>query len=545
MHSPDHADVLFLGGRVWTGLDQHAPVDSVAVRDGRISAMGLATDLAWTRGPGTRVVPLAGRWLLPAFQDAHVHPLLAGLGLTRCWLSDAPADPDAYLGLVAAYAAAHPERPWILGEGWSMSAFPGGLAPAALLDAVVGDRPACIESRDGHSAWVNSAALALAGITRETPDPVGGRIERDADGAPMGTLQERAIDLVARLVPPATAEEHEAALLRGQAELHRLGIGTWQDAHVDPARQAAYMAVAGRGELTGRAAVALLWDVERGPEQGDEVDPARLRAPSVKLFQDGVMESATAALLEPYLGATALDAGPDGRGESIHDPEVLRTMCTRLDAEHFAVHAHAIGDRAVREVLDALTAARRANGPRDARHQVAHLQLVDPEDLPRFRALGVIANCQPYWAFEDGYLRDLTRPALGDARVDRMYPFGSLARMGATLAFGSDWSVTTPDPLRIIGVAMRRLDPDEPGGEPLGPLAERLSLDAALRAATRGAALANGFDDRTGTIETGRAADLVLLDGDPVPEPGRTAGTGVLMTMVEGRAVWESPELDA
>jgi predicted amidohydrolase YtcJ len=276
-----------------------------------------------------------------------------------------------------------------------------------------------------------------------------------------------------------------------------------------------------------------------------EVDPARLRAPSVKLFQDGVMESATAALLEPYLGPIALDAGPDGRGVSIHDPDVLRTMCVALDAERFAVHAHAIGDRAVREVLDALTAARRANGPRDARHQIAHLQLVDPEDLPRFRALGVIANCQPYWAFEDGYLRDLTRPILGDERVDRMYPFGSLARLGATLAFGSDWSVSTPDPLRLIAVATRRVDPDEPSDTQLGPPAERLSLDAALRAATRGAAIANTFDDLDGTIETGRAADLVLLDGDMDVTPGAPAGRGVLMTMVDGIPVWEAPELDA
>jgi predicted amidohydrolase YtcJ len=552
MLGEDRADVVFTGGHVWTGLDRRDPVDTVAARGGRSVGVGRAVVLAWATGPRTRVIPLAGRLLLPAFQDAHVHPILAGLEMTRCWLSAGPDVPRAYLRTITAYVAAHPEREWVEGSGWSMSAFPGGVARARVLDKVTGGRPAYLESRDGHSAWVNTAALALAGVTAATPDPPLGRIERDEHGTPVGTLHEAAMQLVSRHVPGATPREWEEALLRGQAELQRLGIGAWQEAHADRGRQAAYLAVLGRGELTGRAALASRWDHERGVEQVPElverrrevasVDPTRLHAGAVKVFQDGVVESRTAAMLAPYLDGSG--APTTDRGESVYHPDRLREMFVALDAERFTIHTHAIGDRAVREALDALQAARLANGPRDGRHQVAHLQFVDSADLPRFRALGVIANCQPYWAYEDAYVGDLTRPFVGDARADRMYPFGSLARLGATLALGSDWSVTTPDPLDILHVAIARTPPERPGLRPLDP-AERLSPEVALRAYTRGSALANGLDD-TGTIEPGRAADLVVLDRDPLVAPGRSfAEARVLLTMVDGRAVWEDPGLGA
>ncbi|MFN8519743.1 MAG: amidohydrolase [Chloroflexota bacterium] len=552
MQGEEHADVLFAGGHVWTGLDRRDPIDAVAVRGGRIVGAGRAVDLGWARGPRTRVIPLRGRLLLPAFQDAHVHPILAGLEMSQCWLSDGPEVPRAYLRTVAAYMEAHPERRWVEGSGWAMSAFPGGIARAKVLDKVTGDRPAYLETRDGHSAWVNSAALAIAGITAETPDPPLGRIERDEHGAPVGTLHEAAMELVSRCLPVTTATQWEQALLRGQAELQRLGIGAWQEAHADRARQAAYLAVLGRGQLTGRAALALRWDHARGLEQVPElverrrevaaVEPARLHAAAVKVFQDGVVESRTAAMLAPYLDAAGRPSAD--RGPSVYHPDVLRDMFVALDAERFAIHTHAIGDRAVRETLDALAAARLANGPRDGRHQIAHLQFIDPADLPRFRALGVIANCQPFWASEDAYVADLTRPFVGDARADRMYPFGSLVRMGATLAIGSDWSVTTPDPMQLLHVALQRTPPERPGLRPLGP-AERLTAEVALRAYTRGSALANGMDD-TGTIEPGRAADLVVLDRDPLAAPGRSfAEARVLLTMVDGRAVWEDPRLGA
>ncbi len=306
------------------------------------------------------MIPLYGRLLLPAFGDAHVHPLLAGLGMSRCWLSDEPEEPEAYLSVIRAYAEAHRDLPWLTGEGWVLSAFPGGLAPAHLLDTIEPDRPVFLESADGHAAWVNSVALGMAGIGPDTPDPEHGRIERYADGSPLGTLQESAMDLVKAQLPPATAAEREDGLRRGQAVLHRVGVGTWQDADVDSDLQAAYLAVAGRGELTGRAALALRWATDRGTEQVSDLVARRLvvdregggrvTAPSVKIFQDLSVENRTAAMLEPYLG---VDGTPgDDRGVSQFGPAALRDLCVAVDEARFAVHAHAIGDRAVREVLD-------------------------------------------------------------------------------------------------------------------------------------------------------------------------------------------------
>ncbi len=545
---------MFVGGRVWTGVERRAPLDTVAIRQGRVVGMGILADLAWALGPRTRVIPLAERLLVPAFGDAHVHPLSAGLAMTRCWLHEVEEDAAAYQGVVAEYALAHPERPWVVGEGWVINAFPGGTPTARLLDAVVPERPVYLESADGYAAWVNSAALAVAGVHAGTPDPPSGRIARDTDGTPLGTLHGGAMELIRSLTPTVTAAEREDGLLRGQAALQRLGIGSWQDANVGPDDERAYVAVAGRGELTGRAALALRWEPARGSEQLPELldrrlaiveaGPGRLSAPTVKLFQDGVVEDATAAMIEPYLDQPG---GPGrDRGESRYHPAALRDICVALDDARFAVHAHAIGDRAVREVLDALTAARKVNGPRDSRHQIAHLQFIDPADMPRFRALGVIANCQPYRAAHGAYADDLAGPLVGADRLDRMYPFGSLARQGATLALGSDWSVTTPDPMRILEVAIRRVDPDLRHGPPLGPSSERLSNEVAMRAYTRGSAYANGFEDVTGIIEEGRPADLVLLDRDPMATLGVPFGDArALLTMVDGRIVWQDPDLGA
>ena len=548
----DHrADILFTDGHVWTGLERRAPVDSVAVLAGHIVGVGSRADLGWALGSRTRVISLRGRLLLPAFHDAHVHPILAGLAMDGCQLAGLP-DQHAYLEAVAAYAAEHPERPWIRGEGWSMSAFPGGIARASQLDELVSDRPVYLESRDGHSAWVNSAALAAARITAETPDPPHGRIERHGDGSPRGMLHQRATELVASRAPAATAAELEAALLRAQSELQRRGIGAWQDAHVTPEQQAAYLALVGRGQLSSRVALSLRWDASRDLRQVPELvarreavaeaGAGRVRAVSVKLFQDGVIETATAALLEPYLEAR--DRPSANRGESLFAPEELRDICIALDRERFAAHVHAVGDRAVREVLDALTAARKVNGPREARHQIAHLQLVHPSDLSRFAALGAVANCQPLWAAETDEDRLLVRPALGPERMARSYPFGSLQRTGTSLAIGSDWNVSAPDPMAILDAAIRRVDAGRPGARPLGPVSERITPEAALRAYTRGSAYAGWMDDVSGSIEVGKSADLVVLDGDPLrPEGPSFTDARVLLTLLDGRVAWQSSEL--
>ncbi|MDQ3449063.1 MAG: amidohydrolase [Chloroflexota bacterium] len=538
-------ELILSGGRLWSSGGVPRGADSVAVAGGRIVAVGPAVDVARLARGSTRTIDLGGRLLLPGFGDSHSHPIMGGLDRLRCDLSDVAERAEAYVQAIAAYAAGT-DRPWIMGSGWSMAAFPDGRPDRRSLDPVLPDRPVLIHSRDGHSAWANSAALRLAGIDARTPDPPNGRIERDLHGEPQGTLQEAAVELVARLSPPATAQEHEEALIIGQAYLHGLGITSWNEAIVDAETQAAYLALEARGVLTGRASLSLLWDEDRGLEQIAELrdrreairalGSPRLRAESVKIFQDGVIESRTAALLEPYLDGAGRPS--QEMGMSTHPPKLLMESVSALDREGFAVHAHAIGDRAVREVLDAVAAAIDANGRRDARHNIAHIQLIDPLDIARFAALGVVANAQPLWAAEDSYLRDLTRPIVGDARTDRMYPFRSLATAGARLAIGSDWNVSTADPLALLEVAVRRVTPQRPDDPPFGP-AERLSLEAALEAFTAGSAFVNGFDHDAGVVETGRAADLVVIEGDLLSGSVRPTETAVVLTIAGGRIVHE------
>ncbi|HSK37358.1 MAG TPA: amidohydrolase [Actinomycetota bacterium] len=541
------ADLLIVGAPVWTGDPARPWADAVAVRGGRVAAAGPELEVAALRGPATRVLALDGGLVLPGFADAHVHAAAGGLELAQCDLHE--VEPEAYAAAVARYAAERPEAAWVLGGGWVMDAFGTAGPHAAALDAVVADRPVLLQSTDGHSAWVNRRALELAGITRATPDPPRGRIERDAAGEPTGALHEAAIDLVGGLAPEPAPAEWEAAVERGQAHLHRLGITAWQDAAVGPEMLAAYRAVAERGRLTGRAVAALRWDVEAGPaqllglverRQGGTV--GRLRAGAVKIFADGVFENRTAAMLEPYLDG---DGRPTGNlGIGMLGPEELARAVTALDGEGFDVHVHAIGDRAVRDTLDAFEAAAATNGRRDARHQIAHLQFVQPSDRPRFRRLGVVANAQPYWSCLDGYMRELTLPFLDPERAGWQYPWASLRRAGAVLAFGSDWTVSTANPLEEIEVAVGRQVPGDPGGEPFLP-DERVDLPTALAAFTSGSAYALRLETETGTVTPGRLADLAVLDRDPFdPAAGPIGAARVLATLVEGEPVWADPSLD-
>jgi predicted amidohydrolase YtcJ len=541
------ADLCIVGAPVYTADPARPWADAVAVRAGRVAAVGPEAEVAGLRGPATRVLRLHGGLVMPGFQDAHVHTAAGGLELSQCDLHG--VEPEGYAAAVARYAADRADAPWVLGGGWVMDAFGTAGPHVALLDAVVADRPVVLESTDGHSVWVNSRALELAGITRATPDPPRGRIGRDAAGEPTGTLHEAAMALVADLAPRPGPAEWEAAVERGQAHLHRLGITAWQDAAVLPEMLAAYRAVAERGRLTGRAVAALRWQVEAGEAQlADLVERrrggtvGRLRASAVKIFADGVFENRTAAMLAPYLDG---DGRPGGdRGIAMLGPEELARVVTALDGQGFDVHVHAIGDRAVRDTLDAFAAAAAANGRRDARHQIAHLQFVHPDDRPRFRQLGVVANAQPFWSCLDGYMRELTLPFLEPERAGWQYPWASLRRAGAVLAFGSDWTVSTADPLAEIEVAVRRVAPDDRQAEPFLP-AERVDLPTALNAFTIGSAYALRLEAETGSVTPGKLADLAVLDRDPFDEPsGPIADARVLATLVEGQPVHADPSLD-
>ncbi|WP_034088555.1 amidohydrolase [Streptacidiphilus albus] len=542
-----HADLVFTGGPVFTADGARSRATSVAVTGERITAVG-HDEVRELVGPGTEVVDLAGRLLLPGFQDAHVHAVYGGVELGECDLTGT-TDPAEYQRRIRAFAEAHPEREWITGSGWSMESFPGGAPTRQLIDAVVADRPVYLLNRDHHGAWANSRALELAGLTAATADPVDGRIEREADGGPSGMLQEGATGLVARLVPETTPAERLAGLLRAQELLHSLGITAWQDALLgvfngQPDPSDAYTAAATAGTLTARVNGALWWDRGRGAEQIPELVErrarlarGRFRADSVKIMQDGITENFTAAMTAPYLDSCGCATANSGL--SFVDPQALQGYVTELDALGFQVHFHALGDRAVREALDAVEAARHANGFRDTRHHLAHLQVVHPDDVPRFARLGAIANLQPLWASHEPQMDELTIPFLGEGLADRQYPFGDLLRAGAELAAGSDWPVSSPDPLAGIHVAVNRVGHGEAGRRVFLP-EQRLDLGTALAAYTAGSARVNHLDD-TGTVRVGALADLVVLDRDPFDGPeSAIAETRVEQTFVGGERVWSA-----
>ena len=538
------AELVFHNGTVFDG-GRFLPAGTVVrVRGEKIAAVGPA-------GPadGAAPVDLAGGTLLPGFIDAHVHPVSAGYQLRRCDLR-AASTASGYAALVAAYAAEHPEQEWITGGGWSMDAFPGGLPTRDLLDAVVADRPVFLPNRDGHGAWVNSKALALAGIGSATPDPADGRIERDAAGQPSGMLQEGAAGLVSRLLPPVTAEDWYQALVTAQGHLLSLGITGWQDAivasHHDLAAPLdAYLRAAREGTLLVNVVGALWWDRARGLEQLPELLESRragqfgrFRATSVKMMLDGVAENYTAAMLETYLDADGCATGQSGL--DFIDPGELPGFVTALEREGFQVHFHALGDRAVRSALDALAAARRANGPRGLRHHLAHLQVVHPGDIPRFAPAGATANIQPLWAAHEPQMDELTIPFLGKRRAAWQYPFRSLHDSGSPLCAGSDWPVSSPNPLWGAHVAVNRTLPaaeGSPGGDPFLP-EQALSLPVVLAAYTSGSAWVNGLDGVTGGIREGLDADFAIVDADLAHIPaGEIGEASVTQTWIRGQLV--------
>jgi len=511
------ADLILTNGAVHTVDAARSVHQAIAVADGRIAAVGSAREMAELAGPATRVVDVEGGMVLPAFQDAHCHLGEAGYGRTLCDLHES-AGADSHLRRIADYARAHPDRPWIVGGGWQSNDFPGGIATRDLLDAVVSDRPVVLTTSDVHGAWANTRALELAGITGATPDPPGGRIERDEHGEPVGMLQEQAMQLVLDLVPKPDASERAAGLRSAQEYYLSLGITACQDALVPPEWQETYEQLASAGELKLRVRGNLAWEPTRGDEQLDELierrrsgTTGRLSCGNVKFFHDGVVENRTAAMLDSYLDGSGQPTGEFGLDQ--YPLADLARHVQRCDAAGFGIHIHAIGDRAVRESLDVLEAAAAANGRRDARHQLAHVQFCHRDDIGRFHGLGVIANVTPLWARLEAYITELTLPFVSPAAAATLYPFGSILRAGGTLAFGSDWAVSTPDPRHQLATAVARCDPETANDQPLLP-EERLDLGTAIAAHTIGAAYAAFLDRDTGSIEAGKLADLVVLDRD-------------------------------
>lgn len=534
------ADRVLRSGTVYPLATDSVTAEAVAIRGGLIVYVGSNEGVHRFIGPGTEVQDLGGRMVLPGLHDTHIHAE-NGVGLAECTL-DGLENQTAILDSVRRYAAAHPDLAWIRGRGWQLPVFPGANPPKELLDAIVPDRPVYLSAADGHSSWVNSKALEIAGITRSTPDPVNGRIERDPKtGEPSGTLRETASRLVAQHLPPRTQAELQAGLTRALQMTNSFGITSIHDANTSRELMEAYAALDSAGRLTTRVVAAQSVDPRAGIAQVDSLRAWRARfagtqyfvPKAVKIFADGVIEAKTAALLAPYEGGA-------GRGEPRLSPAEMDTLVAALDVAGFQVHVHAIGDRAVRMTLDAVEFARLHNGPRDARPIIAHLELIDSTDIPRFAALGVIGSFQPLWAYSDSYIKDLTEPVLGPARSRWLYPIGSMVKHGARLAAGSDWSVSSMNPFEAIQVAVTRRGPDAEAGPAWIP-EERVSRATMLRAYTSGGAYAAGDEATNGTLEVGKAADLIVLDRNVY----RIAVTQihavkVLLTLLDGRAVYRS-----
>ena len=458
----------------------------------------------------------------------------------QCNLTE-EADLEEAAATIVSYAAVH-DGPWVRGGGWRFEWFEHGEPGAAALDVLVPDRPAYLTVADGHAGWANSRALALAGIDATTPDPPDGRIQRLTNGDPQGTLHEGAMALVERVLPAESGAEMEAALLAGQQYLLKRGITAWQDAMVTPELHGIYNQLAGDGRLKARVRGALWWPRDTGPDQFEMLEArrreatGRYKAGSVKLMLDGVCENFTALMLEPYLDATGRPT--DNHGIEMLDPSTVPGVVSELMGRGFQPHLHAIGDGAVRLALDAVERGRLDHGAADVRPHIAHLQVIDPDDLPRFRRLGVTANVQPLWACADEAMTRLTTPFLGAVRSARQYPFGSLLRHGAVLALGSDWPVSTPEVMAQLAVAATRQPPGEPGVAPFLP-DERIGLVDGLMAATAGSSYVNHHDDSSGRIEVGLDADLVVLSANPF-ETSDMSAVSVDTTVVRGEAVYES-----
>ncbi len=520
----------FVGGWRWSAGTGRVPNRSVIVDDGAI--VGVDSDPS-----GTEVIDVSDRFLVPGFIDAHVHPMSGGMRMLTCDLTEMTSRQAAEGHISRTCARLAPEQ-WLTGGGWLYEWYEGGCPSAILLDSLAPDRPAAIQVRDGHSTWANSEALRRAGITSDTPDPPDGRIERLPDGTPQGTLHEGAMRLLEAVLPVPDENTLAAALDLGRQYLYSKGVTGWQDAWVTDRQHAGYLGMTGTGQVVG----ALWWDRDRGFDQVDEIversreGSACYRPTSVKLMLDGVCENFTAALNAPYLG----HPGEQHSGIDFIPPDIIGEAVTRFDEVGLQCHFHAIGDRAVRNALNAVQTARTRNGWSGPLHHIAHLQVVDPDDVPRFAELRVAANCQPLWACNEAAMTEMTIPFLGVERAAWQYPFGSLARTGALLAMGSDWPVSSGDVMHQISVAVRRKPPGDDAVPTFNPT-ERLSLDQALAGFTLGSAVINGEGRRRGRIRVGNVADLVLLDRDPfaVPDP---AGIAVELTISAGQIVFDRRE---
>jgi predicted amidohydrolase YtcJ len=548
---PHSADVIVTNARIYTVNVKQPWAEAIAIEGEKIVAVGSQKDVELLRGPTTKVINAKGHLLLPGFTDCHIHFLDGSFSLLRVNVAEAKTLPQIQK-MVKEFAAAHPDASWILGRGWSYPIFaPSGLPDKKYLDEIIPDRPVYLEGFDGHTWWANSKALQAAGITRNTPDPANGRFVRDpVTGEPTGAIQEDAADAVMhRAIPVPTRQERLEAFRAGLREANSVGLvrvhsaGGVSISSSDLQNVELLEELGTQGELTVRMYLAYRLDppsVTR--KQLDEIDAARRRyhddwisAGAVKFFMDGVIEGHTAAMLAPY------SDDPKQIGSLFWDPAQYQQAVTELDKRGIQIFTHAIGDKAVRTVLDSYEHAAKVNHTSDARHRIEHIETITLEDLPRFGKLGVIASMQPLHAYPDDDTLKIWARNAGPERASRGWAWHSIEQNGGVLAFGSDWPVVTLNPWSGVQNAVTRQTTD--GNPPDGWLPqERISLADAIRAYTLDAAFAGHREKTEGSLEPGKLADLIVLSQDLFKiEPSEIVKMEVMLTMVGGKVVYESP----
>ncbi|MEZ5291142.1 MAG: amidohydrolase [Vicinamibacterales bacterium] len=536
----DAADLVILNGRVHVSDEANTSTEAVAVKGNTILRFGTTDEIKALAGPATRVIDAKGATVSPGFNDSHVHFIEGGFALGQVDLAGLTTL-DEVQSAIRAFAAKQPADVWIRGRGWLYTPFPGASPTTAQLDAVVPDRPAVMECYDGHSIWVNSAVLKLAGITKSTRDPVNGVIVRDPrTGEPTGHLKEAAQGLVDAVMPKETPDDRRAALRAAVAEANRLGVTSIQNAGTSLADMALYDEVRHAGQLTVRAYLATRGVPGISEADADVMDAAwkqygddpTVRTGIVKMFADGVIEAKTAAMLAPYVGTRSA-------GTPNMTAEEMNRIVAMFDRRGWQIQIHAIGDRAIRMSLDAFEAAAKANPApaRGRRHRLEHIEAIAAEDIPRFGQLGVIASQQP-WHVPLGDVNQAVPKgpwpdAIGPERTTRAWAWGSIMRAGGRLTFGSDWPVAPLEAGQGIWLASTRVKAE-------GAEDQRLSIDDTLAGYTRWAAYASFDEQRKGTLEPGKLADIVVLTTDitaaPIPSKSDVA---VAYTIFDGKVVFE------
>lgn len=538
---PEPADWLVTEARVYTVNPAQPWAEAVAIKGDKIVFVGSAREARKFAGKQTKIIEAKGKLLLPGIQDSHVHFLSGSLNLTRVDLSGTRSVEEIQ-DRIRRFSVAHPALNWVQGRGWMYSAFPDNMPHKRYLDEVVPDRPAVMRCADGHTSWVNSKALALAGITKKTPDPVDGKIVRDSQGEPTGALLEGASSLVSRLIPEPTKEEKLAALRAGMKEAARWGVSCAHGLGGEFEELELFEQINQEGSQTLRLVVAM-WIDEPGPKEKDFEAYARTSAKhhdnwlavrGVKLMLDGVIDSGTGAMLQPYE-----DQG-DNRGKLFWEPEDYKKAVLEFSRRGIQVSTHSIGDRAIRLTLEAYELAARESGHPELRHKIEHAECIAADDIKRFGQPFIVASFQPLHANPEPAWMSAWIKNAGPEREQRAFAWNSVLKAGGRLAFGSDWPVVTINPWPGVQMAVTREDWE---GKPQGGWlpGERITLEQAIYAYTLGGAYALNEEGIRGSIEPGKLADLVLLSQNIFEIPvNKIRETTSVLTMVGGKIMSEA-----